>query len=281
MNAGHMRHFAAISGLLLVIGAIGIAQGADPGRIVEVKATEDFRRVIIRCQGMVEPPAAYELAEPSRLVIDFLHAGMGDVEGKKEYVGQSIREIRTGKLPKGSRLVVDFGENPVPQYQIRQIDNYFVVFLSDVPMEPAASAAPAPIRNAPIWEETPFPVTAASDPGPTDISGLVIKSAKVVKGMIVLEVENQSGQPKSYRVDIGIDFDQMGFHTAAVRRMKGITRRRATGSTHASARGQNYPAGPPVQGEHYPVRDPNQYNGSETVPCLVSGISSSPQQNTW
>ncbi len=279
MNYWYIRHLSALFCVLLLAGSTGIAQSAELGEILEVKATSDFRRVIIKCEGEVGPPAAYELAEPSRLVIDF-HARLGKMEAKTVFRGQPIREIRAGKLPKGSRLVVDFGENRVPQYQIRQIDNYFVVFLSDAPLQSAASEAAAAAPSTPVWEPTSFPAVAASEPAATDTSGLVIKSAKVIKGMIVLEVEDRNGKPKSYRVDIGVDFDQMGFHTAAVRRIKGVAKQHSAPSKKIAYRGPAHCPGSSNRVRSSEPRQSPQYDERETAPCLVSGITN-PQQAAW
>lgn len=279
-----------VAAAVLFIGALGMAEAATLGEIMHVKASKDFKRVIIKCNQKVEPPAAYELTDPSRLVIDFLNTGLGDIDSKTEFVGQPIREIRAAKLPRGARLVLDFGGNSVPEYQIRQIDNYFVVFLKEFAKERSPSMESEHVRLAPTWNENPFPLAPssehrASSPSSgsveltgTGSSGLSITSARVVNGIIVLEVQTHIGRVRTYRVDIGIDFDQMGFHTAAVRPTKPSERLQASGMARAASGGENQRAL-----DAYASPGPGAWTqrvDEETIPSMVSGLSA-PRGSTW
>ncbi len=62
-----------------------------------------------------------------------------------------------------------------------------------------------------------------------DTSGLTIKSVEVVDGVIVLQVANRTKPAGNYRIDLGINFDQLGFNVANVQPIDEFRRPTALG----------------------------------------------------
>ena len=95
-----------------------------------------------------------------------------------------------------------------------------MVFLGDWTPKAAApsenSGAPSPDRPA-----GQRPQVAQPKPNPPaklglDSSGFTIKSVEVVDGVIVLQVANRTKSAGNYRIELGINFDQLGFSVANV-----------------------------------------------------------------
>jgi len=204
---------------LIVLANVAVCSAWVPGRITDVRLSSDLKRIVISAEGSVSQPAAFRIQRPSKLVIDFKGAALGTKVRNLELTDKPIRRIRPGKLKSGARIVVDFGGYEVPEYRIRRMENCFMVFFGEyrrselaAPPEPRAvtAAKKGASRDKKRWE----PVPAAK--GGT---GLLIKSAKVVGNEIVLEVASKSQPGSRYRVDLGIDLDQLGFNSANIRKV--------------------------------------------------------------
>lgn len=223
------KKYSVLQGVaaLIVLANVAVCGAWVPGRITDVRLSSDLKRIVISAEGSVSQPAAFRIQRPSKLVIDFKGAALGTKVRNLELTDKPIRRIRPGKLKSGTRIVVDFGGYEVPEYRIRRMENCFMVFFGEYRRsEPAAPPEPRPVaprepravtaskkgasRDQKRWE----PVPAAK--GGT---GLLIKSAKVVGNEIVLEVASKSQPGSRYRVDLGIDLDQLGFNSANIRKV--------------------------------------------------------------
>ena len=112
---------------------------------------------------------------------------------------------------------LDFGGAAAPEHKIRRVGDYLMVFLGDwtpkaAPPKKTAAAPPIPARPPQVVRPKPNPPTRLA----LDSSGLTIKSVEVVDGVIVLQVANRTKPAGNYRIDLGINFDQLGFSVANV-----------------------------------------------------------------
>jgi hypothetical protein len=191
----------ALAALLLITGPV-LGSEIPSGKIDDVKLSPDGRRVSIQYAGHVEYPR-------TPMVIDH----------------RPIREIRLGKRKKGTRVVLDFGGYSVPDYGIRRLGDYYIIFLGeskllDKPSAKRARRAPRPVAVAKKQaQRSKVPACWAAAPA-TSGTRLKIDSARVVDGMIVLHVSDMNRPSRTYRIKLGVDLDQAGFTTAVIRPLR-------------------------------------------------------------
>jgi hypothetical protein len=214
----------ALGAFLLLAGPVS-GSGIPWGKIDDVKLSPNGRRVSIQVEGHVEHPRTLVKRNPSRLIIDFETAKMESVPTPMVIDHRPIREIRLGKLKKGTRVVLDFGGYSVPDYGIRRLGDYYIIFLGQSKLLGKASAKPA--RTAPRSgrvakkqvQRSKIPGHWAAEPA-TSGTRLKIGSARVVDGMIVLHVSDMNRPSRTYRIKLGVDLDQAGFTTAVIRPLR-------------------------------------------------------------
>jgi hypothetical protein len=78
------------------------------------------------------------------------------------------------------------------------------------------------------------------------MSGLFIKSAEVIEGLIVLEVADRKEPHSAYRIKLGVDLAQQGFNTAHIRR---ISEKKQDGLTLAARLACSSVERPRLEGE--------------------------------
>ncbi len=187
------------------------------GTITDVKISPDLKRVIVRCKGPVDERMSSSVQRSSLLVIDLAGVNLGDVERSTRAGREAGLEARVSKTHSGARLVLDFGGAAAPEHKIRRVGDYLMVFLDDwtpkaAPPKKTAAAPPIPARHPQVVRPKPNPPARLA----LDSSGLTIKSVEVVDGVIVLQVANRTKPAGNYRIDLGINFDQLGFSVANV-----------------------------------------------------------------
>ncbi len=191
--------------------------GLAAGKIEGVKISPDLKRVIVKYKGPVDERMSSSVQRSSLLVIDLAGAILGDVERCTRAGREAGLEVRVSKTNSGARLVLDFGGAAVPEHKIRRVGDYLMVFLRE--WTPKA-APPAKIAATPLRLAKPAQATPPKPDPPArlalDSSGLTIKSVEVVDGLIVLQVANRTKPAGNYRIDLGINFDQLGFSVANV-----------------------------------------------------------------
>jgi hypothetical protein len=212
-------------GAFLLITASAVGSEIPRGKIDDVKLSPDGRRVSIQVEGHVKHPRTLLKRNPSRLIIDFEKAEMESVPTPMVIDHRPIREIRLGKLKKGIRVVLDFGGYSVPDYGIRRLGDYYIIFLGeskllDKPSAKRARRAPRPVAVAKKQaQRSKVPARWAAEPA-TSGTRLKIGSARVVDGMIVLHVSDMNRPSRTYRIKLGVDLDQAGFTTAVIRPLR-------------------------------------------------------------
>jgi hypothetical protein len=191
--------------------------GFAAGRIDDVEISPDLKRVAIKLKGPVDERMSSSVYRSSLLVIDLPGAGLGDVERRTRVGQEAGLEVRVSKTRSGARLVLDFGGAAAPEHKIRRVGDYLMVFLADwtpkaAPPKKTVAAPPRPVRRPQAARPKLNPPTKLA----LDSSGLTIKSVEVIDGVIVLQVAHWTKPAGNYRVELGINFDQLGFSVANV-----------------------------------------------------------------
>jgi hypothetical protein len=206
---------------LIVILAIAALPGKSyAAEITDISVTPDSKRVAVKFEGNIGNYSEHMLQNPARLAIDIPGADVArsvrTEDGHKDFV-----QVRASKTASGTRLLLNFGAAGIPEYKIRKMDNYLIVFLGDKFMK-VPPQAPGP-RADTRTKIPPRPsVTSFNAPAPAASRGLSIKSAEVENGLIVLKVSDTNRPNTVYRIDLGVDFQHMGFSTANVHALQRV-----------------------------------------------------------
>ncbi|MEW6140780.1 MAG: AMIN domain-containing protein [Thermodesulfobacteriota bacterium] len=217
--------------LLTLLGAIlftalsGIHCATAANAVTEVSVTPDLKRVIVKCSQEVQQYNSFRLDRPPRLVIDV--TGARPDPGLKPIppAHNGGLKVQVAESPTGAHVVLDFGGAAVPNMRIKRMGTYLIAFLDEwtpPKKQPPASAVterkPSPKQTA----SSSHPVTTKAPPEPrTARSDLIIESARVIDGLIVLAVADRSHPERKYRIDLGVSFEQMGFVSAGIYPLQG------------------------------------------------------------
>lgn len=120
-----------LSVLITLLCAACFAQETGNGAISTVRISPDLRQIVVRAEGILGRHSAFAFDKPYRLVVDFESTSLGKVPSRIKLEKPPISEIRLGKLENRARLVIDFGDNPVPSYAIERQDNMAVIALGE------------------------------------------------------------------------------------------------------------------------------------------------------
>jgi hypothetical protein len=184
--------------------------------ITEVSASPDLRRVAIKSEGHVVGNNTGVMAHPSRLVVDIPGAVVTQEPRVMGLAKDSALQVRLANTRSGAQVVLDFGDSPVPDHKVRQIDNYLIVLLGEWQPQPRVQKPPENVK-APARP----PVAARPEKAHTAVihgsgSELLIKSVEEVNGTIVLKVAKRTDPQRIYRIDLGVDFQHLGFNGASI-----------------------------------------------------------------
>lgn len=230
--------------------------------LANVTVSPDLRRVIIESSGRIENYNSFELERPPRLVIDIPGVSPGKASKTEPPERTGGLKIEVAESRSGSHVVLEFGGGPVPEHRIRQMDNFLIVFVGDW-RAPSASkpstAAQAPPPRV-IADSKPKPKPTAPAPVkplaktnrgvPPKVSDLTIKSAQVTDGIIVLKVADRAHPDRLFRINLGVNLDQLGFVSAGIYPL--------TMNPGLPSQPEMPPQGPPVTGEEQGSKGPRK-----------------------
>lgn len=210
----------------LIFALVCIAGPVAAGEISEITVTPDGRRVAIKSESRMGRHTEQVAGNPSRLIIDVSGTGITKVPRISGVTDRSPMDIRAAKTASGARVVLDFGRQPVPDHKVLRMDNYLIVFLGQ---GTARMESDARLRPERIQPKEPQAVPVVSMPRKKlpandvpDASDLSIQSAEIIDGLIVLKVSNKSDPSRAYKIDLGVDFRQLGFSTARISPLREI-----------------------------------------------------------
>jgi hypothetical protein len=217
-------------GMLLLLAfcpAFGQAPvGPEPGKITGLQVSPDARSIIVKSEGAVGRHSAFVIKNPFRLVVDFDSTALAKVPGRINVPGDRIKEIRLGHKDSRTRLVVDFGDRPVPAFKIDRGPGLIHIALGNGTMPSGAGMrvkpkSPSKPPSRTVLQERPAPRTSAAAIG----EGLAVKSAGVKDKLVFLELTDRKNPRSSYRLVIDLDPSVMLVKNATISDAKGNVKR--------------------------------------------------------
>lgn len=203
--------------------------GHGGANIVGVQASHDLKQIKIKFSGKAVRPTACVVERPSRLIMDFKSTGLGHVPAKMTMNRGPIREIRTGSHSSRARVVVDFGENPAPPFNVSRQNDLVVVTLGKTHQsaEKSKSAAEKGAATAP-----PALDRSSSDSAPSRDrrsenanSRFAVKGAGLSDDLIFVELADRKDPARTYRLVMDFDYDSLQLRTATFSDASGNVKR--------------------------------------------------------
>jgi len=219
----------------------------DQSEITSVQVAPDLSHISIHSTGPLGKHSAFVIDRPYRLVIDFESTAIGNTKSKVRIDKGMLIEIRLGYNKGRARVVVDFGDHPVPPFHIDRSRDAFIVALGQVSpiSEERLTARPnSPTRNLP--QQTPpdkptAPVQIQSKPASTppisgpeskpvplskfqqhgDDSTVVVKDAGIKSNLVFVELVHKSDPRISYRLIVDLDVEELNIRSASMSDAKG------------------------------------------------------------
>ncbi len=197
--------------------------------IVGVHPSPDLKQIKIKFDGTAARPIAYVVERPYRLIVDFESTGVGHVPPKMAMNRGLLREIRTGYNSARARVVLDFGENPVPQFNVLRQSELVIVNLGkndqsaekSKPSPERITAEPRPPLRKSFSESVP-----SVDRGSENVdSHFLVKGAGVTNDLIFLELADRKDPKRAYRLVFDLDYDDLQLRTATLKDALGNVKR--------------------------------------------------------
>ncbi|MGC8657694.1 MAG: AMIN domain-containing protein [Desulfomonilaceae bacterium] len=245
-NFYRITNLAILIITIMVMASYTCAQEIETPLITSVKISPDQKQIIIKADKPLGTHAAFAFQNPYRLVIDFEDTGLGKVPLKVKIDKPPINEIRLGTNGHRARLVLDFGEYPVPPFMVERKGNLAVVALGEIPTEPRpiqsnsqiesnnsprhSSAAQTHHRNVskpqPNHAAPPAPSVSLVAPGKKSASeGLIVKQSLATNNLLLVELQNRKRPAENYRVVLDLNLNKMTVHNVSLSNSSGIVRK--------------------------------------------------------
>ena len=249
-NSCLQKHLVFLIAILSIMISQAIAQELETPLITNVKVSPDQKQIVIKGNKTLGIHSAFAFENPYRLVIDFENTGLAKVPAKIKVDKPPINEIRLGANTRRARLVVDFGEYPVPPFMVERKGNLAVVALGSVPTDPrmiqrnsAAETRPKPSHvsaqqpqhhvvqkreTTPVPPSTPSPSPSVSSVAPskkTGQPGFTVKQSLVTNNMLLVELQNSKSPSETYRIVLDLNLDDMTVHNASISNSNGLVKR--------------------------------------------------------
>ncbi|MBI5252702.1 MAG: AMIN domain-containing protein, partial [Desulfomonile tiedjei] len=214
----------------------------DSTTITGVQVSPDLRQVSIKFDGFAGKHSAFVIERPYRLVLDFDSTALARVPNRINVGRDPIDSIRLGQGGNGrARVVVDFGDHPVPPFRIDRQASAVIVSLASGSVNRAAPVS----REAPVnlEEAAPRAVPVAKKPAVTakpevpklkepqpqqttkKNSGMSVKSAGMAENFVFVEIADQKDPKRTYRLVIDMDREELNVRGATVSDPQGNVKR--------------------------------------------------------
>jgi hypothetical protein len=216
MKLSLLRHSAPVLACLLLIANYCPAWAAESANITAVQVAPDLKQISIKCDGPVGRHSAFVIQKPYRLVLDLDATGLGKIPAKINVGRTPLNEIRLGYANSRARVVMDFGDNPVPSFKVDKQSNGILVSLGVKAgaWQPRPAAKPAAqLQRNPVQ---PKAVAPAPAPQKADTSQISVKTAGVTDDLIFVELASKKDPKRTYRVVIDLDIEELQVRQATV-----------------------------------------------------------------
>ena len=224
-NAGRARavmKFAVQAVVILLFLAV-VSLGHSPAQvehgetnIIGVQPSQDLKQIKIKFSGKATRPVAYIVERPYRLVVDFDSTGVGHVPSKMTINRGLLREIRTGSNSTRARVVLDFGENPVPPFSVLRQSELVVLHIGKN-AQSVEKPKPSPEKNT----AAPRPPLGRSSEVPSEDrrsenmdSHFLVKGAGLSQDLIFVELADRKDPKRNYRLVLDFNYDDLQLRTA-------------------------------------------------------------------
>ena len=243
MKSSLLRHSAPVLACLLLMANYCPAWAAESATITAVQVAPDLKQISIKCDGPVGKHSAFVIQKPYRLVLDMESTGLGKIPPKINVGGNPLNEIRVGYANSRARVVMDFGDHPVPSFKVDKQSNGILVSLGVKAgaWQPRPAAKPAPqLQRDPVQ---PKAVAPAPAPQKADSSKVSVKTAGVKDDLVFVELASKKDPKQTYRVVIDVDVDALQVRQATVSDAQG----RLKGFDLASSKPGNETSSPSIK----------------------------------
>jgi len=235
MKLSLLRHSAPALACLFFVANCGSAWAAESANITSVQVASDLKQISIRCDGPVGKHSAFVIQKPYRLVLDMESTGLGKIPPKINVGRNSLNEIRVGYANSRARVVMDFGDHPVPSFKIDKQGNSILVSLGvkagawqpKPALKPAAQLQKDPVQPKAV---APAPVTQKADS-----SKVSVKTAGVTDDLIFVELASKNDPKRTYRLVIDFDVEELQVRQATVSDAQGHLKRFDLASSKSDA----------------------------------------------
>ncbi|MGB6066534.1 MAG: AMIN domain-containing protein, partial [Desulfomonilaceae bacterium] len=157
------RYIVPILACWFLIAAYSPVWGVEAANITSVQVAPDLKQITITCDRPIGRHSAFVIRQPFRLVVDLESTGLGNIPRRINVARNPLSEIRVGYANSRARVVVDFGEHPVPPFKVYEQNNSLVVCLgigvAILPVSPARKPA------VDVRRPMPQPKVTAVGPG--------------------------------------------------------------------------------------------------------------------
>ena len=225
MKSPSSLYGAALLVSFLLMANSGQAWDAGSVNITSVQVAPDLKQISITCDGPVGKNAAFVFQKPYRLVLDMESTGLGKIPTKINIGREPVNEIRLGYANSRARVVVDFGDHPVPSFKIDRQNNGILVSLGVQAgaWQPKPAAKPAAqLQRQPVQ---PKADSSAPSTQEADTSKVSVKTAGVTDDLIFVELAHKKDPKRTYRVVIDLDVEELQVRQATVSDAQGHLKR--------------------------------------------------------
>jgi hypothetical protein len=216
MKLSLLRHAAPALACLLLLANYSPARAAESATITGVQVAPDLKQISIKCDGPVGRHSAFVIQKPYRLVLDIESTGLGKIPPKIDVGRNPLNEIRLGYANSRARVVMDFGDHPVPSFKVDKQSGGIIVSLGvqagawqpRPAAKPAAQSQPSPVQPKAV---APAPATLK-----TDTSKISVKTAGVKDDLVFVELASKKDPKLTYRVVIDVDVEELHVRQATI-----------------------------------------------------------------
>jgi hypothetical protein len=185
------------------------------GAVAGVKVSADGKHVTVLCDGPVGGHSTSVLGNPNRLVIDLRDTALRGTPRKMQVNKEPIKEIRLGRTPSRARVVIDFGDSPLPSHRIHREDNALVLILGK-PAPKMASPSGTRVANLASSQKVEPNKPGRDTSARGKESNLAIRSAEIDNGLIVLSLSDRKRPERAVRLTVDVDMNRLQVRQASL-----------------------------------------------------------------